>query len=708
MSRSRSFLSILALSCLAAFGLSAPARAVDSITYVSLEGTANPAGTSCEDPNVVLSFGNGLADVINNAAEGSIIRLCGDQNAKYYITNVVTINKALTILGAIGVVGPQIVAKSTGGNGTNLFLIDAEPGTQIHFVGVSLRPSDDSSASANGGGIRVLKGKLNLNNVGFYNFDSQGNGGALSLESRYLLDKAVITSSAFINNSAVNGGAIYAADGCAPCTNPSADISESGASADLVNVVFYHNSATNKGGAIYSPNENITVPTSISLNHSSLVDNSAPSGDAILSGANILLKNSILAQRTTDQTFCSGSVDIQDGNLLTNTSCGISTRFQTGDTLESRLVNFQDLHLGHYNQYPFPTFAIYENSVARDFIPSAGDSLTTDVRGAARDTHRDAGAAEYVSRPDKQLIVEPNLGYIRTNDPSGNTLIDAYRVSRPEYSITSTDFAVHYIDAQNVDHDLSNIEYTSLTPTKCSLPSSTSLSGLTVPAVPASQGWCVLEAYSPGVAGSEEFVAFVVLRIYYGTAPSDPRKVVVAARETSIRVKFDAPIDSGSGIQSYQLRVNGGNSFEKVENCVLETLICEVTGLKRNTPYTLTLTMNSVGGRITDFSIGSTKTLQQAGPSVVRTVSVTAKPTKSITVKWAAPAIAGRFALTSYRVLVYLSTSMKKPVAIKTLTTKTRSVVISKLKSKKKYVVRIFAYNDGGYFSMVSRTITVK
>jgi predicted outer membrane repeat protein len=660
---------------------------------------------------VVLSGGVGLDYILNAFSvgiapsavginqvipPGSNLKLCGDITVTYPLSQTNTyIAKPINITGVSAGRGPVISYAN------KFFTVAATPGDTVYFAGLNFVHTGSALTgnNADGGAFEVQSGKLFVERSTFNGFETTGKGAAIALESTSPLDKAVFNNVAFINNKAAYGAAIYVKDG--------ATGQDAGGQALVNNSLFTDNVATIDGGAIYSPHITDTVDSNIELNHVTIVDNQVPSSGAVLSGSDISVENSIVAQRLVSGPLCKDDVAILDGNLFTDSTCGVTNShpLATGNT--NALVRYAQLKLGHYtpsmNLLPF--IAIHPDSVAVDFIPAASDPNTIqDIRGKTRTGAHDAGSYEIVSTDSNSRPTVTQSGFVQSrNDSAGAEYIDAYRFGQLNtYRVDTRNFNV---DANGIQHD--NIKYTSVTPANCTITDETTLSSISIPNEASAQGFCSIEAFGAPTNGASEFLRYIELRIYYGTAPSSPRSVRVASSETEINVSFQAPLDTGAGITGYQLRVNGPNSFESLTNCNLATLVCNATGLKRLTNYTVTLMVISPS-RVTNFDLGPTRTLQQRQPSAVTSFVVKATPKGGITATWKAPAVSGRTSLSSYRVYVYLSSSPKKAVKVATAKLSKRVAVFKGLKAKKKYIVKVVTYNAAGYVSVTSKTITVK
>jgi predicted outer membrane repeat protein len=732
------------VAAMSAISLAAPAQA-DPVTtaWVQFGPTPNPftAGTSCNSPSHYINTVAAFQTLITNMASGGTINICGDSFSGLTITNAsITIDKPLNIVGAHSSNRPQFVSNSSS---SSIFRIQTGAfGDVVRLENLTFRYTGTAINFAvnnpGGGAVSVLRGQLLANEVLFYGFNVTGKGGALSIATTDPLDRAVIRNSAFTNNTATAGGAVYVKD-VLPTEINNVGVT-AGGQADFINVTFTENTATSKGSAVYAPSTTPTMDSFINLNHTTIVDNVAAANVGVLSGSGIQVSNSIVAQRLVSGALCNDDAQILFGNLVTDgDSCNVHDQFTSGSKNLSRVVKYSDLALGRLTTSGdvIPYFPIVQNltddlndptylsSAAVDYLETAagandypGDSLDFDIVGTQRQsvttgTLKDVGAFEWAPtiRGGLDFPVVTHSGFIKSqNDQAGENFVDAYRFGRSNYRISTQNFNVK---ATPSSVSSMSIEYTSLTPNLCTISDANTLESFAVPTGNSSiNGYCIIEAYAPASFGSgaSEFIQFIELRIYYGTAPTQPRDAVLSAGETAISVSFQPPTDTGAGIDGYTLIVNGANSFERTTACIAETnsWSCAVDSLKRATSYTATLIVNSTGGRQTFFTLGTTKTLQQRQPSVVTSVTAKATPKAGITVTWKKPTIAGRTSLATYMVRLYLSTNKTKAILVKSLSLKTLKYVFTKLKAKKKYIVKIFAYNKDGYFSKVEKTITVK
>lgn len=698
----------LVSSSLVALGFVAPASAVGATLYVASSGTAG-AGSSCETAAYI--GGEGLKSAIAVAASGSNIQICGSSSDTFTVTGTtIQITKALTIAGTLYGRGPNIASAM----GNSLFEINtANDSDVVSFQGVVISDADTSnSPNVTGSAIALTKGRLEMNRVVVRNFKSRGLGTiALKGQDPNGLDlssvRTVISNSAFTNNSAGVGGAIYLVDG---------------ATASLDNVTIANNSAvtatglisqtglndSGQGSAIFAPNIDPLVPGYIKVNHTTFYDNAATDGSSVLYGANIELKNSIVAQRLAVGKTCS-DVFSNGGNLFTDKNCGTTTRFYTGLKDEDAIARISQLRLGHLATYlnRLPYVALMPGSVAIDFLSSAQSTMTNDINDTQRGDGSngntpDVGSFEYRYDPDFEMTVNIS-GYIRGDDNTAS--VDGSRVGESGYTIRTRKFTVSTTSGNPL------VTYTSLTPSLCTITDSSGLQSNNLEDIKFatnvnSTGVCIVEAFAK--TSTFDWTAFIEVKLYYGTAPGAPRNVVMYPGETTLTVNFAEPSDDGGpNISGYRLRLTGPSSFDQTYNCVLTPkLSCAVTGLTTSTLYTAYMFVDSEGGTHKSFGIGSIKT-SQLSPAKVRSLKVISPAKAQIKATWTTPLTPGMSKLTSYRVLVFLY-GAKTPLKTISLKTSVRTTLVKGLKSKKKYLIRVLAYNEDGYVSITDKTITTK
>jgi predicted outer membrane repeat protein len=265
---------------------------------------------------------------------------------------------------------------------------------------------DNNSANFGGGAIAGFD-STNIFNSTFSNNKAPGAssfGGAIYFQS--IGGALIVTESALFNNSsALDGGAIYIANG--PVT--------------IRNVTVSGNSAKNNGGGIFMT-ETVQNPTTANLNNVTITNNLADSdqdgngdgGGIFRAAGTAQVQNSIIAnnQDTPGNTGggsihpdCTGSLLTQGHNLIgRNDGCGGFTNLVNGDQVGSGASPINP-HLGGLanNGGPTQTHALIPGSPAIDagnpLLPGGGGFTCagTDQRGVTRPQGAacDIGAEEY-------------------------------------------------------------------------------------------------------------------------------------------------------------------------------------------------------------------------------------------------------------------------------------------------------------------------
>ena len=185
-----------------------------------------------------------------------------------------------------------------------------------------------NNSAANGGGVYAhLQGMVNINNSEISNNtangdgESSGLGGGVYLSSSNSASKYYIANSSFTNNTASSGGGLYINAG-------SVVIGENNGN---TNDTFTENSADN-GGAIYVCNEG-----SIELNYVTMTGNTAYNN-----GGAVYYSNN--SNRNQSRIYNSHIGTLSQGNLATNSGGGIYVDSGTlrleGDEDETEFTNF--------------------------------------------------------------------------------------------------------------------------------------------------------------------------------------------------------------------------------------------------------------------------------------------------------------------------------------------------------------------------------
>lgn len=313
-------------------GFAAPAVFADPprTVYVRPDSTAADAvtGTSCLLPNYQGS--NGLKSAITNALVGDVIVLCNDSiygaspaNRTFSLSNT-TLSVGVTFASEINnpIRRPKIL--------TNNFTIDTEVAETTSFESLNFVNStatgsgtDCTTTASCGGAVDVKSGTVEFDRVVFAS-NSATFGGAIALTSAEGDSVVVVDRSTFIANSAAtNGGAIFVG---------------SGNQATVTNSVFHINVvASGNGSAVYA-SQGVAE-----LNFNSIVNNT---GDSVLYGAGITLNNSILGQRLISDPLCDPSVEIGDGNFVSDNSCGDLPSYSSETQDISVQIPFGQIRIG--------------------------------------------------------------------------------------------------------------------------------------------------------------------------------------------------------------------------------------------------------------------------------------------------------------------------------------------------------------------------
>lgn len=298
MMRKSSVVMVLTLSFA---GLATPVAQADPLrtVYVRADSTSANAitGNSCIDPNY--QGANGLKSAITNAQSGDLIVLCNDtlyedfpNNRTFSLSNTtLTVDVSFTSDISNQTRRPKIL--------TSNFIINTDPSVTTVFTDMNFVEST-STGSGKGGAIELQSGILELDRMVFSE-NSATNGGAIALTSGTGAAQLNVNRSSFIKNTATtNGGAIFVG---------------TGDSAIVTNSVFYQNeTSSGEGAAVFASTGNA------GLSFTNIVNNS---GNSVLNGAGVTLTNSILGQRLMEETLCANSVEIGDGNFITDNSCGV-------------------------------------------------------------------------------------------------------------------------------------------------------------------------------------------------------------------------------------------------------------------------------------------------------------------------------------------------------------------------------------------------
>jgi len=344
---------------------------------------------------------------LNDAGPGSLRQAIADAAANDTITFGVTgtitlVSGALIIDKDLSIAGPGAAALAVSGNRTSR-VFDVPRGTVL-ISNLTIRDgfADDGAGMRTAGTLTVSRCTLTNNNTSVDAGAGIFNSGALTVDGCTLSTNnadttgggirndgvASIRNTLFDHNDADSGGGIFNHGTlnlmhCAFVGNHAFALggglrNNSGAVGFVTNVTFSANDAVSGGGVFNGG--------TLSLAHSTLADNTAPTGSAITNSEPLRLTHTIIVGVKPSATSCSlasGSLISAGHNLDSATSCGLTG---TGDlsNVDARLGPLAD------NGGPTPTHALLAGSPAIDggdpsaCSDAAGAPLLVDQRGAPR------------------------------------------------------------------------------------------------------------------------------------------------------------------------------------------------------------------------------------------------------------------------------------------------------------------------------------
>ena len=374
-----------------------PAHAAPgAIHYVTATGTVGN-GTSCASPGFVGATGTAIQAAINAANSGDAIRVCA---GTYSISTRLEVAKSLTIEG----------------DGANVSTLDGLGTTQIMIIQDNiLTPNSGSEITVDVIGLSFING-FAASRGGTLGDCSDGDrcGGAIFIESE---SRFSITNSHFRNNTAnFIGGAIARYIGnyqTVPgwITNSTFEsntaVFDGGAVATLFGFgltiessTFHKNRITSRSAAAVIANF-----ASATINNSTFIDNTGPSGTTVLYGS-LTVNNSIIAQSSASMIkVCNSGPTVSGnrGNLVTDNSCpGVTSSYPAAPATNSAIVSFANLKLGElsYRGYANKTIPLLSGSVALDFWTGCSGS---DQRGISRPQGGSCDVGAY-ERPSAQTV----------------------------------------------------------------------------------------------------------------------------------------------------------------------------------------------------------------------------------------------------------------------------------------------------------------
>ena len=681
---------VLAVGVLQATPAQAAGRTIWVVddTVFKLKITNDPAtATGCPvaDPNSPLlatyAGAAGLRTAVNNAQPGDTVVLCnnsasnratfdlstlaatGDPNARTLQATV-----ALSIIGQTNVTALRPLI--SGGGTVRPFIIAASAADVVSITGVTIANgvaggSGDNCATtgACGGGIKVASGQLRVSKSVLRDNTAVGSGAAIAVTAAA---SAVVTveSSAFIGNAAtVHGGAMY---------------NLGNNTVSVLNSTFNGNAANTGAGAVVYDNSGTTT-----VDYVTAVDNYGAT--AVVAGARVTVRNSILAQKSHQTPLCDNLVSIGTGNLVTALGCSGVVAYSSGaGATSSGYLTYSQLRLGRLYtpaNVGVPYFRLLTGSAAIDFIAVDGLSLNRDQIGNARP----ATALGFKPLNDAGAIEKSAISNVR---PATSLLTYLPAVDLNTYDTVALKPATDAIFP-----GISAVEYSSLTPSIC-----TSDGGgrMLLKAI----GDCVVETYVADSTTSgtyyEEFFATTSFKVYVPHAPSIPTNMFVITQTTTLRISFSPPVDNGgSVITKYFIQVKAKTSpTGKTVECKANP--CVVEGLLSDTPYEVSIVVRNADGLSGTYSISNNiKTAATVAPTSPRAAS--AKPgIGQVTIKWTGPRSVGQSKLQFYMVRIYTPSNLKVPFKETTIAASKSFGTVKGLSRNTKYVARVYAYNSGG------------
>lgn len=401
----------LAAAVLVLSGLATPSVFADDPRTVFVRpdsASANSVtGTSCLLPNY--SGSNGLKNALINAVAGDTIVLCNDTlygnspaNRTFSLSNT-TLTVPVNLIAELSnqLRRPKIVSSN--------FQINTDPLAETSITGMNFVISqatgsgtDCTTTAACGGAIELMSGILHLDRMLFKDNGAKF-GGALALTSGSGAATLEVDRSSFINNTGeTNGGAVYVS---------------SGDQASITNSVFYENKSTTGNGAVVFANAGTA-----NLNFNTIINNS---GDTVLEGAGVSLSNSILGQRLLSEDLCGDTVNLGEGNFITDNSCADLPEYSPDTQDVSVQIPYGQLRIGRIyetNIDGLQYFRVLSESPVIDYVtfdeeidPSNNISSLTSNRPYSEESiepaRADAGAVEVDATPLLVRELDSELTY---------------------------------------------------------------------------------------------------------------------------------------------------------------------------------------------------------------------------------------------------------------------------------------------------------
>ncbi|PTY01552.1 hypothetical protein DB346_12440 [Verrucomicrobia bacterium LW23] len=327
-----------------------------------ITGSLRLATSLAEAPSTV-TFNIPQAGNAYDAGTGTWTITADATRGGFSVQRAMTID-ATTQPGYATATGVAIVLR---GNGASVLAVDAGAGSAVTLRGLALT----GGLATNGGGLRVVSGKVSLSTAEIYGNTASGYGGGVAVEGGSLATSGVtITAN---TAGAGGGGGVYVA---------------SGGTAQLENTTIALNSTTGNGGGVYAGG------TTVSLTNVTVAQNNAVDGGGIYATAAPALLNTLVARNTSGGAGpdVSGALTDSGYNLIGDgsgsTGWGATSQVGTAATPLDPLISA----LGYYGGKT-RTIALLPGSLALNAGTSSG-APAADQRGASRVGVADIGAFE--------------------------------------------------------------------------------------------------------------------------------------------------------------------------------------------------------------------------------------------------------------------------------------------------------------------------
>lgn len=486
----------------AAVSLSSPsAGAIGTTRYVSATGNVGN-GSSCSSPGYVGANRTSIQNAITAANAGDTVHICA---GTYNIASRLEVSKDLAIVGD----GPRTTILDGGGTSQILFIrdphIDDATDTGSPTASDELRVDISDLAFLNGYSAATMSECQN----------GEGCGGAIYIEneSRFSVDNSYFKN----NRAGFGGGAIgRLASGVNYPTVPSF----------ISNSTFENNNAEFDGGAVSSYfgfgiviarstfvgntiNQRCGTTASaifstMTITASTIIETSGPNGTAALCGGMSATKSIISASSPT--TVCDGSSDVggTNGNLVTDSSCGITDNFPPSASGNSSVTSKSALKLGSfsYRGYDIKTLPLLSGSAALNYYTGC-NGFDQHGFSVPQGSSCDLGAYE---RPSTQ----------GANTPTGWT-----------YSSTSLSAGTTMaVSAGATDPAGQGVDYRTSSPSICTISSNGTITAV-------STGTCEVAVDAPGYLLRDEATATKSINVSAATTTTSTTSTSTTSTSTT-------------------------------------------------------------------------------------------------------------------------------------------------------------------------------